>query len=71
MTKTAIKEQLKGMWNETRIVNGVNIARVCWHELDQWKIIENGETFEDVTGDDFMPIDFFRTQQELIDVLTR
>lgn len=69
MTKSAIKKELKGMFNESRVLfDGINIARVCWRE-PQWLIIENDETFDDAKQKGFMPIDEFRTQDELVDRL--
>ena len=69
MTKSAIKKELKGMWNSTRVVQGINIARVCWKDSMQYMVIENEETFEDASKDGFTPIDYFRTQEELVDKL--
>lgn len=71
ITKSAIKKELKGMWNDTRFVFGFKIARVCWNEKWQYMVIENEDTFEEASQSNFSPIDGFRTQEELINKLYR
>lgn len=68
MTKTAIKNELKGMWNQTKIISGINVARVCFRS-ESWMIVENEDTFEDCAKDDFSPILSYYYQQELVDKL--
>lgn len=68
MTKTQIKNELKGMWNTTKVIQGINVARVCW-ESEQWMIVENEDTFEDCAKDNFLPILSYYYQQELVDKL--
>lgn len=68
MTKTAIKNELKGMWNQTKIISGINVARVCF-KTEQWMIVENEDTFEDCAKDDFSPILSYYYQEELVDKL--
>ena len=69
MTKNKIKQELKGMHNEVRKIDGTNIAKVSWKSYP-YMIIENQETFEDAREDDFNPIMQFRTQEEVIDFFT-
>jgi len=71
MTKKKISESLRGLWNNTVVIDGIKIARVCWHEDDSYKIIENEETFKDATQDEFIPITTYRTKKELVDALYR
>ena len=66
--KNKIRQGLKGLRNSTRIVDGFNIAHVCGHDK-RWKVIENEETFIEACKDNFIPIESYRTQKELIDVL--
>jgi len=69
ITKTQLIKDTAKMWNNTRIVHGINIARVCWNDYNQYMIIENTDTFEDASRRDFKPILYFRTQKELVDQL--
>ena len=57
------------MFNNTRIVHGINIARVCWNDDNQYMIIENTDTFEEASKRDFTPILYFRTQNDLVEQL--
>jgi len=69
VTKTAILKELKGMWNNTKVIHGVNVAYVAWRqkqgEFMSWMIIEDNETFEEAKQSDFTPIEHFHTQREL------
>ena len=69
ITKTQLTKDTAKMWNNTRIVHGINIARVCWFFDNQYMIIENTETFEDAAKREFTPILYFRTQRDLVDRL--
>ena len=69
LTKTQLKKDTAKMWNNTRVVHGINIARVCWFEEKQYMIIEDNETFTDASNREFTPILYFRTQAELVDQL--
>lgn len=68
MTKSKFLEAVKYQHNSVRKVGGskwgMNIANVGW--LDKpWMLIEDGETFEDAKKDDFIPIDHFRTVEDM------
>lgn len=64
MTKSKFKEAIKYQRNEVRNVGGVRIAKVDWLNKP-WLIIENEETFEDAAKTGFLPIDHFRTADDL------
>lgn len=68
MTKTAIKNEIKGVINSSKEVFGVKVACVYWKN-NPWMVIENEETFEDAKKDDFVPITSFNTQKELVDAI--
>jgi len=68
MTKTQFNKITKGMFNRDMVVDGVKICRVVW-KSNPWMIIENEETFEDASKNDFAPILAFRTRDELYDAL--
>lgn len=69
INKNQIKKELAGMRNNTKFIFGVNVARVCWNDDNQYMVIENEENFEDASAQGFTPIQAYRTQQELIDSL--
>lgn len=71
ISRNAIKEATKGMWNNTRVVYGINVARVCWFTDNQYMIIENDETFKQVSERTFIPIQGFRTQGDMVEALYR
>lgn len=64
MTKSKFKEAIKYQRNEVRNVGSVRIAKVDWLNKP-WLIIENDETFEDAKATGFLPIDHFRTADDL------
>ncbi len=64
MKKYQFKIAIKGMMNSVRNVGGVNIANVAWRNKP-WMIIENDETFEEAKEREFIPIDEFRTSDDL------
>lgn len=68
MTKSKFKEALKYQHNSVRIVGGekwgMKIANVGWLNKP-WLLIEHEETFEDAKADNFIPIDHFRTVDDL------
>ncbi len=64
MTKSKFKEALKYQHNSVRAVSGMKIANVGWLNKP-WLLIENEETFEDAKADNFIPIDHFRTVDDL------
>lgn len=69
VTKTQLIKEVRLAWNKTRIINGINIAVVGWH-TNQYKIIENDETFKDVTRtSDHQPIKDFYYQADLVNYL--
>lgn len=65
MTKNELKQGLKMMLNEVRRVDGVTVGYCAW-KSKPWMIIEEGETFEDIRKDDFIPINSYTTREELI-----
>lgn len=68
MTKTQFNETLKGFHNSSTQIEGVTIANVAWKN-EPWMIIENGETFEDAKQDNFTPIQFYRTREDLYNAI--
>lgn len=68
ITKSAIIKELRGLWNTTKVIEGINVARVCW-KSEEWMIIENEDTFEDCAKDQFVPILSYYYQQELVNRL--
>lgn len=51
MTKKEIDHLLRsdqGFWNSVKVVNGVRVARVCWHN-NQYKVIHDNIEFKDIT----------------------
>ncbi len=64
MTKTEFLKATKYQRNSVRRVGSINIANIGWLNKP-WLIIENGETFEDAKKDGFLPIDHFRTLEDL------
>ena len=79
MTKAKIKEELKRqtgdkgagftLWNNTAVIDGIKVARVAWHSRAQYKVINKGATFEDVSKRDYKPIKEFYYLEELIDYI--
>lgn len=68
MKKTEIKKQLRGLFNSNRFIGFINVCNVAWKNLP-YMVIENYESFEDAKKNDFVPIEFFKTQEELINSL--
>ena len=66
MTKSKMIKELKGFFNNTKVINGVNIANVAWRS-EPWMIIENEENFADCLEYNFTPILSFRTRDELLE----
>lgn len=56
------------MTNSVRVVGGFNVACVGWLNKP-YLVLENEDTFEDACKRDFVPIDHFGTQVELIERL--
>ena len=65
MTKTSIRAEVKGMWNSTKTVEGVNLARVNFR-TNQWMIIGENDSFDDAAERDFQAVARFETQEELV-----
>lgn len=68
MTKTAFKKAIKGMFNDTRHIEGVHIARVCWRRVS-WLIVENEDTWDDIRSDNFTPIEQYETGEDLYNAI--
>lgn len=69
-TKKDILIEVKKLWNNTRVINGVNCARKVWNDDMPYMIIENTDTFDDdVSKRNFVPIMGFKYQKEFVDFL--
>ena len=68
MNKSQILKELRGLWNGTRMINGVKVARCNWKNYP-YMIIENDETFDDCKKDDFIPIKYFETSIDLANAI--
>lgn len=74
MTKKNIKIQLdtqsKGgsFWNSTATIEGIKVARVCFH-TNQYKVIPSNATFDDVADRAYKPLAVFYYQDELINYI--
>jgi len=64
LNKTNILEELKGLWNDTKIIGGIKIARVVWHD-NPYKVINKNTTFDNVAEREFKPLKTFYSQAEL------
>jgi len=72
ITKTDIKKQIKGLWNNTMIVNlptgKIRVALVGWHQ-NEYKIVPLNKRFDGISDREYKPIKDFYYKQELVDHL--
>lgn len=74
ITKKYIKDQLDKQtvcgkfWNSVAVVDGIKVARVCWHH-NQYKVIPLDATFDQVSDRSYKPLESFYYQQELVDYI--
>lgn len=64
MTKSKFLEAIKHQRNSVRDIGSMRIAKVDWLNKP-WLIVEDNETFEDAKATGFVPIDHFRTSEDL------
>lgn len=64
MTKKTFETLTKYQLNSIRVVGDMNIAMVGWLSKP-WMIVEDGETFDEIKERNYIPIDHFRTREDL------
>ena len=69
ITKTQLIKETAKMWNNVREVHGFTIVRVCWQDEAQYMIVKKDELFQIACKPQYVPIDYFRTQKDLVDNL--
>lgn len=57
--------KLNNIWNKVIVWNGLTLSTVMWHNNKEWKLVENGATFDDVKQKEYKDIASFHTQAEL------
>lgn len=68
MTKTAIRAEVKQLWNNTRVIYGIPCAKVAWMPRPYY-IIRDEESFDQVSTRGYEPLKDFYYQSELIDYI--
>ena len=68
MTKSKFRKETKGMMNSIREIEGICIANVGWFNKP-WLIVERGKNFAEVSERSYIPIDQFRTSDDLFEVV--
>jgi len=57
------------IWNKVIEWNGYTLGTVLWHTDREWKVLQNGTTFDQAKERSYEPIAEFHTQQELWEYL--
>lgn len=64
MSKNDFVLLTKGKQNHVFVFEGITVAHVAWLD-NPWLIIENGETFEEASKREFVPIAAYHTRDDL------
>lgn len=67
ITKQSFREATKlvKIWNRIIEWEGFTLATVQWHSDREWKVLEAGVQFDDITDRTYKPVAEFHTQEEL------